>query len=310
MVPITDPKTIFSSGFILLSLFMTFTYWRLSRSSNPYQRNNLLLTLFFSSIFFYYTISCIMILFSEYLPRFSTLLQVVGFCVLALLIVATIFPLLVYFFSTDALIKQLGAQKYGGREVELIVNDVSRRFGRTPPEIHVIESQIPNALTLGKKGAPHLIITSSLLGLHPSEIRAVCAHEFIHIAKNDSLIKTFTSTVSNLLFFDPVTKWVDKMLFFEREFIADLESARITEDPLSLSSALRKIFNRMPESSFGLPLNSTKMSIKEGSLTVYNGLPTQPSIKNRLIVNKDAADASRIDERVRRLEGLEEELRH
>jgi hypothetical protein len=52
------------------------------------------------------------------------------------------------------------------------------------------------------------------------------------------------------------------------------------------------------------------MSIKEGSLTVYNGLPTQPSIKNRLIVNKDAADASRIDERVHRLEGLEEELRH
>jgi heat shock protein HtpX len=191
--------------------------------------------------------------------------------------------------------------------------DVATRFKIAPPEIYITHYEVPNAFTLGRKTQPRLIITDGLLDLTYDEVRAVFAHELAHIKSNDSLIKTVASVMRSILVFDPVIRFVYSRIYVEKEFVADERSARVTGKPQDLISALRKIYKEVLEFGEGLPsksvLNYSQKIYKAESIRLQQGIPADPTLKNRFIVERKMMPGSVVKERVKRLGELEKKMR-
>jgi heat shock protein HtpX len=159
----------------------------------------------------------------------------------------------------------------------LLVNELGNRAGlKHKPDIYWIPSQTLNAFAVGTSKNSAIAITDGLLNLLNSrELAAVLAHEISHIKNNDlrllmladiftrltyylSLIGVLTSLIALpwivtgsihisvagllLLMITPaVSALLQLGLSRVREFNADLDAARITQDPDSLAQALFKI---------------------------------------------------------------------
>ncbi|MBU7014381.1 MAG: M48 family metalloprotease [Theionarchaea archaeon] len=194
-----------------------------------------------------------------------------------------------------------------------LTQEVATRFKIAPPEIYITHYEVPNAFTLGRKSQPRLIITDGLLDLTYDEVRAVFAHELAHIKSNDSLIKTVASVMRSMLFFDPMIRHVYSRIYVEKEFVADERSARVTGKPQDLVSALRKIYKEVLEFGEGLPsqsvLNYSQKIYKAESIRLQQGIPPDPTLKNRFIVERKMMPGSVVMERVKRLNEMEKEMR-
>jgi heat shock protein HtpX len=159
----------------------------------------------------------------------------------------------------------------------MLLNDLSDRAGlKHEPEIYWIPSQTLNAFAVGSSNNSAIAITHGLLNLlNPRELAGVLAHEISHIRNNDlrllMLADIFTRLTHFLALFGILTSlialpWIvtgvveislvglllliitptisallQLGLSRVREFNADQDAARITEDPLSLAQALVKI---------------------------------------------------------------------
>lgn len=136
--------------------------------------------------------------------------------------------------------------------------------GLRVPRIGVIQSGTPNAFSFGHvPGNSRVVVTSGLLEvLTPEEANAVLAHEIGHIKHWDFVVMTIAALVPLLLYqiyvfterIDSlravavsayfcywVSQFVVLMLNRTREYFADNYSARVTQAPGALSSALVKI---------------------------------------------------------------------
>ena len=144
------------------------------------------------------------------------------------------------------------------------------------PRLFVLPSPTPNALTVGGRKDPSIVITSGLLQrLSGRELEGVLAHEIAHIANDDLRILTVAESVRQstlalsqmgqililigfpFLFMagEPfpwgfvgmavLAPFISLALHFSlmrnREFAADATAARITGDARGLASALRSI---------------------------------------------------------------------
>ncbi len=159
----------------------------------------------------------------------------------------------------------------------MLVNDLSDRAGlKHQPEIYWIPSQTLNAFAVGSDQNSAIAITHGLLNLlTPRELAGVLAHEISHIRNNDlrlliladiftrlshflALVGVLSTLIALpwvvtgaikislvgllLLIITPaISALLQLGLSRVREFNADLDAARITEDPISLAQALTKI---------------------------------------------------------------------
>lgn len=191
--------------------------------------------------------------------------------------------------------------------------EVASRFKIAPPAVYITHYEVPNAFTLGRKSQSRLIITDGLLDLTYDEVRAVFAHELAHIKSNDSLIKTVASVMRSILIFDPLIRLVYSRIYVEREFVADERSARVIGKPQDLVSALRKIYKDVLEFGEGLPsqsvLNYSQKIYKAESIRLQQGIPSDPILKNRFIVERKMMPGSVVMERVKRLSEMEKKIR-
>jgi Zn-dependent protease with chaperone function len=97
---------------------------------------------------------------------------------------------------------------------------------------------------------PTVVISERLLHLlKKDELEAVMAHELAHVKNSDTMLKALVTAYKAALPMDPVIRMVEGAFHREREMAADETAALTTYKPLSLASALLKIYESFPSSS-------------------------------------------------------------
>lgn len=155
------------------------------------------------------------------------------------------------------------------------VRELAAAAGIDPPALMLLPTPIPNAVTVGEGPDQTLAVSAGLLReLSPAELRAVLAHEIMHLAHGDTstlrlvaVLEALTASMSRigvllaflqlpllwvgaslpwaavlLLVFAPLLSVLLRLaLSRSREFDADLGAAQLTGDAEALVSALRKL---------------------------------------------------------------------
>lgn len=182
-----------------------------------------------------------------------------------------------YWFSDKIVLSMYRAQPLDTAQnprLSAMVERLARNADIPVPQTYIIDSAQPNAFATGRNprhGA--LAMTTGLLNLlDEREVAAVLSHEMGHIRNYDTLTMTVTATIAgaigmlaNFAFFfggrrdeegnrmsgmsafliailAPLAAMLVQMAISRtREYGADAAGAEISQDPLALASALRKI---------------------------------------------------------------------
>lgn len=193
------------------------------------------------------------------------------------LIFALVINLFSYFFSANLVLWSYHAKIISENEnprIYNIVREVAQKAKLPMPKVAIINIPVPNAFATGrnKKNAVVAVTTGLLNLLNDNEIEAVIGHEMGHIKDRDILVMTVAATIVGALSFAARMSLFQAMfsdgngrnnngiiaiivlglaafgafllqlaISRQREFKADMQSAKITGKPLSLANALRKI---------------------------------------------------------------------
>jgi heat shock protein HtpX len=195
-----------------------------------------------------------------------------------MLVVAIVMNGVAYFYSDKIAIRAARAVPVSQddprfRELHSIVRGLADRAGIPMPRLYVSPSPQPNAFATGRNPANAAVaVTMGILPiLDRRELEGVLAHELSHVQNRDILISSVAATIgavitwiAHLAFFIPLggdddeggnplagllmlilapiaAMLIQMAISRSREFGADSTGATITQDPMALASALRKI---------------------------------------------------------------------
>jgi heat shock protein HtpX len=118
-----------------------------------------------------------------------------GYCIIVGTVLATIFSLFSYFFSSSIALATSGAKeitKEQAPEVWNIVENLTIAAGLPMPRIFLINDASPNAFATGRDPKhASITFTTGLLGLlNKNELQGVAAHELSHIQNYDIRVMT------------------------------------------------------------------------------------------------------------------------
>ncbi len=233
-----------------------------------------------------------------------------------------------YWYSADMVLKMYQAQEVGPHnapDLYQMIVELSVRANLPMPKVYVINEEQPNAFATGRnpEHAAVAFTTGLMRVLSYSELRGVAAHELSHINHRDILISTISATVAgaisavaNMAMWFGVRdengnrNWVASLLIGilapiaaaviqmaisrSREYLADQGAAELTQEPLALASALRKIENI----ARGVILNTAEEHPATAQMMIINPLSgegrdnlfsTHPSTSNRINRLEDMA---------------------
>ena len=203
--------------------------------------------------------------------------------------------------------------------------------GVRAPGVGVIEESALNAFACGvAPGAGVVVFTRGLIdGLDDDELGAVIAHELVHIRNGDTrLVAASNVFLEGLALLDGLARrrWLIVLsgsltafvMFYlliapagylllrlgrasrllissTREFVADAQAARLTQNPAALVSALRRLEGRSQIANLGLALDAMMI---DGATT--GDLASHPSIAERIQALVAATGALALEARPRR----------
>ncbi|ERT61708.1 MULTISPECIES: zinc metalloprotease HtpX [Megasphaera] len=186
-----------------------------------------------------------------------------------------------YWFSDSMVLKMYRAEEVGeSHRLYRIVAELAQRAELPMPRVYIIPTDVPNAFATGRSPSHAAVAaTAGILDmLDDEEIRGVLAHELSHVLHRDILISTivacFASAISmianmaqwaaifgggrgddddngggiiGLLATIIIAPLAASLIQFgisrTREYMADEEGGRMSDDPLALARALAKIDN-------------------------------------------------------------------
>ena len=158
-----------------------------------------------------------------------------------------------------------------------IVSMLTQRANlQTMPKLYYVPSRSMNAFAVGTPQNAHIAITEGILNkLDLRELAGVLAHEVSHVSNNDMRVMSFADIMSRLtgllanfgqilllislplyLMGEAQIPWIAILLLIfapriisllqlalsrTREFNADLHAALLTDDPIGLANALKKV---------------------------------------------------------------------
>lgn len=182
------------------------------------------------------------------------------------------------YYSADTLaLRAMHAQPIGEAAAPVlyrIVRELSYEARRPMPRIYVSPTESPNAFAAGRdpRNASVCCTVGLLRTLDEHELRAVIAHELAHVYNRDVLVSSVAGALAAVVMWSASLLWllpglddggdddegiggliaavllgplaailVRSAVSRSREYQADACAARLTGDPLSLATALRKI---------------------------------------------------------------------
>jgi heat shock protein HtpX len=195
------------------------------------------------------------------------------------LLFAIIYSLISFYLADKAVLIAQGAkqiQKENGREIYVLVENLTIASGMPLPKIYLIDDQAPNAFATGRdpEHASIALTTGLLAIMDKTELEGVIAHELSHIKNYDIRLMTvivvligLIALLGDLLFrlslsggdrkrlpvpiilislllagLSPIIAQVIKLAVSRtREYLADASAALMTRHPDGLASALTKI---------------------------------------------------------------------
>jgi len=174
-----------------------------------------------------------------------------------------------------------------GKEMTNAFDVLRKRMGISCAELRLSESRAPISFAI-QTDKPIVVMSRSLLSLlKKDEIEAVMAHELAHIRNSDTTLKALVTAYKTALPYDPIIRLVEAAFHREREMVADETAAKITKKPLSLASALLKIYEAFPKNN--LPSLGTLSILGAGSTLMSR----HPPIRHRVSYLINLADIIR-----------------
>lgn len=124
-----------------------------------------------------------------------------------------------------------------------------RTMGVEDAELMISKTSVPISFAV-EVHKPIIVMSEKLLSLlKKDELEAVMAHELAHVKNSDTALKALVTAYKTALPHDPIIRLVEAAFHREREMVADETAARTTEKPLSLASALLKIYDAFPKNA-------------------------------------------------------------
>lgn len=124
---------------------------------------------------------------------------------------------------------------------------LKRKMGVPSAELRLSRMNVPISFALDAE-KPLVVMSESLLTLlKKDELEAVMAHELAHVRNSDTSLKALVTAYKAALPHDPIIRLVEAAFHREREMAADEIAAKVTRKPLSLASALIKIYEAFPK---------------------------------------------------------------
>ena len=172
----------------------------------------------------------------------------------ALVFVVVAGGLLVFLWqrAPGAVLRALGAQP--SREADRprlhnLVDGLCATMGLPQPAIAVVDSPVPNAMSIGRDPTTATLIVTSALdrSLTLVELEGVLAHELVHVKRHDTVLATVAVSVlapySVVLGLPACIERVHTAVGRGREFDADQRAAGVVRYPPGIGSALEAMLD-------------------------------------------------------------------
>jgi beta-lactamase regulating signal transducer with metallopeptidase domain len=127
---------------------------------------------------------------------------------------------------------------------------IAERMGITRRIALVVSSIVDVPFTSGWLRPVIVIPLSMVTSMEAASVDAILMHELAHIRRYDYLVGVLQSIAMTLLYYHPVTWWLDRRLRIEREYCADQIAVGIVRDRKAYIRALAELEER--RSSFSL----------------------------------------------------------
>ena len=191
---------------------------------------------------------------------------------LPIVVVGTLlFVLVQYALGKWLALRSVGAEDLSEDQyphVHRTVEDLSAEMGLSKPKLKVARMGVPNAFAVGRKGAGVVVVSESILDLlSEDELAGVLAHELAHINNRDVIMMLIGQSIATLLgltvfwvlallddsiivtivawILSAIVQFVVSLFVLAisryREYVADSDAARYTDDPEAMARALAKI---------------------------------------------------------------------
>ena len=194
--------------------------------------------------------------------------------VLALLLLGTLgFVGFQYRFGKWAALRSVGAEDMPEdgqyREIHQQIEQLSRDMGIDKPRLMVADMGMPNAFAVGRKGAGVVVVSSEIIDLlERDELKGVLAHELAHISNRDVVMMLIGQSIAAMvgivvqfavlfggernigsyfvaMFAGSIAQMLVSIFVMAisryREYVADSDAAKYTNNPDAMARALEKI---------------------------------------------------------------------
>jgi bla regulator protein blaR1 len=144
---------------------------------------------------------------------------------------------LIYSWKSIQLLRKVGLQK-AEIHYKLFVKKVAGNLGIRKTVAVYFSELVKSPLTIGYLKPIILLPLASINNLTIQQIEAVLLHELSHIKRYDYLVNIFISIIQTLLYFNPFTRLLIRVVQEERENCCDQMVLQFGYDKLSYASAL------------------------------------------------------------------------